>query len=88
MTAEGTLPCEILGSHGGESEDDSFVGCSAVYSLENGPDVSDRPDDGGSTQLCHVVLFPRDYTALYPRKLFSYSTMFTKVQHQTLSRAT
>jgi hypothetical protein len=59
------------------------VGFSAVYSRENGPDVSDRPDDGRSTQLWNVVLFPREYTARYPRKLFSYSTVFTKVQHQT-----
>jgi hypothetical protein len=51
MTAEGTLSCEILGSHGAEFEVDSFVGFSAVYSRENGPDVSDRPDDGRSTQL-------------------------------------
>jgi hypothetical protein len=31
--------------------------------------ITYRPDNGGSTYLCGVVLFQRDYTVLHPRNL-------------------
>jgi hypothetical protein len=64
--------CKILGSHGSEYEDESRLGfrpCSLI-----GVDwhciLPHHHDDEGSMHLWNIILL-QDYTALYPRRLFS-----------------
>jgi hypothetical protein len=50
VLSECTACCEILDSHS-DSQNNSFLGCSAVSLVEVYRRFRSRPDDGGSTYL-------------------------------------
>jgi hypothetical protein len=67
----------MAGSHSGMYEDDSFLGCSAVYFRSRQmfqrcilPPSSWHPDNGGRTDLL------QDSTAPYPKRLSSLKSIF------------